>query len=61
MFLDEYGSSLRFQIYFKNQRELTVDIATKELESIIQKDPRKTEAIFEKDRQQVDAQIRMQV
>ena len=50
MFLDEYGYSLRFQIYFKNEIELTVDIATKELESIIQKDPPKTEAIFEKDR-----------
>lgn len=50
MFLDEYGYSLRFQIYLKNERKLTVDIATKELESIIQKDPPKTEAIFEKDR-----------
>lgn len=44
MFLDEYGYSLRFQIYLKNERKLTVDIATKELESIIQKDPPKTEA-----------------
>jgi hypothetical protein len=50
LFLDEYGYLLRFQIYFKNEREHTVDIATKELESIIQKDPPKTEAIFEKDR-----------
>jgi hypothetical protein len=44
MFLEEYGYSLRFQIYLKNERKLTVDIATKELESIIQKDPPKTEA-----------------
>ena len=43
MFLEEYGYSLRFQIYLKNEKKLTVDIATKELESIIQKDPPKSE------------------
>lgn len=43
MFLEEYGYALRFQIYMKNERKLTVDIATKELESIIMKDPPKTE------------------
>ena len=43
MFLEEYGYSLRFQIYMKNERKLTVDVATKELESIIHKDPPKTE------------------
>ena len=44
MFLDEYGYSLRFQMYLKNERKLTVDIATKELESIIHKDPPKSES-----------------
>jgi hypothetical protein len=42
-FLEENGYSIRFQIYLKNERKLTVDLATKELESIIQKDPPKTE------------------
>jgi hypothetical protein len=43
MFLEEYGYSLRFQLYLKNERKLTVDVATKALEEIIQKDPPKTE------------------
>jgi hypothetical protein len=43
MFFEEYGYSLRFQLYLKNERKLTVDVATKALEEIIQKDPPKTE------------------
>jgi hypothetical protein len=43
MFLEEYGYSLRFQIYLKNEKKLTVDAATKELELIIQRDPPKSE------------------
>lgn len=43
MFLEEYGYALRFQIYMKNERKLSVDVATKELESMILKDPPKTE------------------
>ena len=34
MFLEEYDYSLRFQIYLKNEKKLTVDAATKELELI---------------------------
>jgi hypothetical protein len=43
MNLEVYGYSLRFQLYLKNEMKLTVDVATKALEEIIQKDPRKTE------------------
>lgn len=43
MFLEDYDYALRFQIYLKNERKLTVDTATKELESMILKDPPKTE------------------
>jgi hypothetical protein len=43
MFLDEYAYFLRFQMYLKNERKLTVDIASKELETMIHKDPPKTE------------------
>ena len=43
MFLEEYGYDLRFKIYLKNERKLTVDVATKELESMITKDPPKCE------------------
>ena len=43
MFLEEFGYSVRFQLYLKNEKKLTVDVATKELESIITKDPPKTE------------------
>ena len=38
-----YGYSLRFQIYLKNEKRLTVDAAAKELDIMIQKDPPKTE------------------
>ena len=43
MFLEGYGYSLRFQIYLKNEKRLTVDAAAKELDIMIQKDPPKTE------------------
>jgi hypothetical protein len=43
MFLEDYDYALRFQIHLKNERKLTVDAATKELELIILKDPPKTE------------------
>ena len=38
-FLEEYGYSLRFQLYLINERRLTVAAATKALEDIIMKDP----------------------
>ena len=38
-FLEEYGYSLRFQLYLKNERRLTVAAVTKALEAIIAKDP----------------------
>jgi hypothetical protein len=34
MFLEDYDYALRFQMYLKNERKLTVDAATKELEVI---------------------------
>lgn len=43
MFLEEYGYDLRFKIYLKNERKLTIDVATKELESMITRDPPKCE------------------
>lgn len=42
-FLQEYDYSLRFQIYLKNERKLTVDTAARELETIISKDPPQSE------------------
>ena len=42
-FLEEYGYSLRFKLYLKNEKKLTVDVATKELEAIISRDPLITE------------------
>ena len=38
-FLEQYGYSMRFQIYLKDERKLTVDVVTRELELIISKDP----------------------
>jgi hypothetical protein len=44
MFLEDFGYGLRFKMYLKNARKITVDIATKELESIITRDPPKCES-----------------
>lgn len=41
-FLEEYGYKLRFEIYLKNQRKMTVDVATRDLEALIAKDPPKS-------------------
>lgn len=43
-FLDAYDYSLRFLMYLKNQRKLTVDRAAKDLEELIAKDPPKCAA-----------------
>lgn len=38
-FIDEHGYTQRFQLYLKNERKLTVDVATRALEAIITNDP----------------------
>lgn len=41
-FLETYNYKLRFKMYLKNQRRLTVDTAAKDLEDLISKDPPKS-------------------
>lgn len=38
-FLEQYGYSMRFKIYLRNVRKLTVEVAARELELIISKNP----------------------
>ena len=38
-FIEDYGYGQRFQLYLKNERKLTVETATRELEEMIRKDP----------------------
>lgn len=38
-FIEDYGYCQRFKLYLKNEKKLTVDAATRELEDIIRKDP----------------------
>lgn len=46
-FLETYGYSMRFLINLKNQKKLTVERATKDLEELIAKDPPKSTAVVE--------------